>query len=286
LRAAVPLVSFLVIAAVELWLSGITPEGIMLIFTVVCLTTLLFGIRWGLGAWIIGTAVLTVVTFAPELGWLQLPFEAVPIRIMWGFDELLLYLFLLAIIIIPTHYLLQGLQQSLTAAATTADALEETNAALEQRVTERTAELQQALDTQAQQARELAESLAAQRMLNETITALSLPVIPLRDDVLVVPLIGTVDTRRARLLWSSLLEQVEHTNARLIFLDVTGVLTIDAQVAQLILRLTTATRLLGAQVVLVGIRPEVAQTLVNQGLDLSTVRTAATLQTGLRTLLR
>lgn len=287
-RAAVPLVLLYGVGLIEVALFGTTGDALVLFFTITALATLLFGVRYGLGVLGLSMVILIVASALTPFVGLTASYERLADPETLGPVQLIFYLFLVAIVIIPTNYLLQGLQHSLAQSAVAADALEATNrvleatnATLEQRVSERTAKLQQALETQAQQAQELQDSLTIQQTLTKTITALSLPIIPVRDDTLVVPLIGTIDTKRARLLSESLLTHIERVQARLVFLDVTGVVTIDTQVAQIILQITTATRLLGTQIVLVGIRPEVAQTLVTLGIDLSSVQTAATLQTGL-----
>jgi anti-anti-sigma regulatory factor len=160
-------------------------------------------------------------------------------------------------------------------------ALEETNSQLEQRIAERTAALEQSLAAQAAQAQALATSLAEQQRLNQTINDLSFPIIPVRNDTLILPLIGVLSTPRASALIETALKRIEQTRARRLFIDVTGVAVIDTLVAQALLRLAAAVRLLGATVTLVGIRPEVAQTLVSLGADFKEVRTAATLQEGL-----
>lgn len=154
-------------------------------------------------------------------------------------------------------------------------------AALELRVAERTSELAGTLAAQQAQAAELQASLDRQRMLNELLNALALPIIPVRDDVLVAPLVGNLDAARAQKLIGQVLVEIERRRARAIILDLTGVSMVDTHLAQTLIRTAEATRLLGAKSVLVGIRPEVAQTLVSLGADLASFYTAATLQEGL-----
>jgi rsbT co-antagonist protein RsbR len=161
------------------------------------------------------------------------------------------------------------------------EALVVSNAALEARVEERTAELRQSAEEQRAAAEQLQASLESQQSLNRVIAELSVPVIPISARTLVVPLVGNIDSTRAQQLLGSIQEQIEGRSARVVVLDVTGVAIVDTQVAAVLLRVATATRLLGAETILVGIRPEVAQTLVNLGVDLATLRTAATLQDGL-----
>lgn len=110
---------------------------------------------------------------------------------------------------------------------------------------------------------------------------LSTPIIPLTDDVVVMPLIGTIDSNRAQQVIETLLAGVVANRATTAILDITGVQVVDTQVANALLRAAQAVKLLGARVVLTGIRPEIAQTLVGLGLDLSGIVTRATLQSGI-----
>jgi anti-anti-sigma factor len=153
---------------------------------------------------------------------------------------------------------------------------------LEQRVAERTAELEQALDTREQTLNELRESISVREALEQTIQGLSSPVLPVLEGVLVMPLIGLIDSRRAALLMRSLLNAIEQHRATIVLLDVTGVPLVDTQVARVLLQAADATRLLGAEPILVGIRPELAQTIVGLGLDLSSLTTQADLQSSIR----
>ena len=153
---------------------------------------------------------------------------------------------------------------------------------LEQRVAERTADLQQVLDTQEETLNELREAISARQTLEKTIQELSSPVLPVLDGVLVMPLIGVIDSERAALLVTALLSAIEHHRARIVLMDVTGVPLVDTQVARVLLQAADAARLLGAEPILVGIRPELAQTIVGLGLDLSSLTTQADLQSGIR----
>jgi rsbT co-antagonist protein RsbR len=110
---------------------------------------------------------------------------------------------------------------------------------------------------------------------------LSTPLIPISDDTVVMPLVGTIDTRRAQQVIEGLLIGIVETHAQVAILDITGVPVVDTQVANALLRAAQAVKLLGAQVVLTGIRPEVAQTLVGLGVDLTGIVTRSTLQNGI-----
>lgn len=110
---------------------------------------------------------------------------------------------------------------------------------------------------------------------------LSTPLIPLSDQVVVMPLIGALDSQRAQQVLDTLLRGVADMRAQIAILDITGVPLIDSQVANALMRAAQAVQLLGAQVVLTGIRPEVAQTLVSLHIDLSTIVTRSNLQSGI-----
>lgn len=164
---------------------------------------------------------------------------------------------------------------------TMAERLAATLDGLEGRVRERTAELE-AANGEAQRAlAELREALAARDQLSATVRQLSSPVLPVLDEILVVPLIGAIDSERAALLTSDLLSAVERYRARYVLLDVTGVPVVDTLVARVLIEAASAVRLLGADVALVGIRPELAQTIVGLGVDLSALTSYADLQAGL-----
>ena len=119
------------------------------------------------------------------------------------------------------------------------------------------------------------------RAQEAALAELSTPLIPISDQVMVMPLIGAVDSRRAQQVLDALLEGVASSRALVAILDITGVPVVDTQVANALLRAAQAVKLLGAQVVLTGIRPEVAQTLVGLGADLSGIVTCGSLQTGI-----
>jgi anti-anti-sigma factor len=159
--------------------------------------------------------------------------------------------------------------------------LQQTLVSLEQRVADRTAALQQALTENEQTLRELNEALHMRDLLSRTVRDLSSPVLPVHDGVLVMPLIGVIDSERAAILTQSLLQAIEKHGARTVLIDVTGVPLVDTQVAAVLLQAAAATKLLGANPVLVGIRPELAQTIVGLGLDLRSMITRGTLQDGI-----
>ena len=110
---------------------------------------------------------------------------------------------------------------------------------------------------------------------------LSTPLIPITDDVVVMPLIGSMDSQQTQRVLSTLLEGVAASHARVAIIDITGVLVVDTQIANALVSAAQAVKLLGTQVVLTGIRPEVAQTMVGLGVDLKGLVTQGTLQSGI-----
>jgi rsbT co-antagonist protein RsbR len=114
------------------------------------------------------------------------------------------------------------------------------------------------------------------------IIEVSTPVIQIWDGILMAPLIGTLDSERTQQLMERLLERIVATNSGVALLDITGVPTIDTRTAQHLAETTTAVRLLGAQAVLTGVRPAIAQTLAHLGVDLGEITTRSSLAAGLR----
>jgi rsbT co-antagonist protein RsbR len=129
------------------------------------------------------------------------------------------------------------------------------------------------------------ERLTLQEQLIEAqrsaLRELSTPLIPITDDVVIMPLIGTIDSARAQQVMETLLEGIAHHSAETVILDITGVQVVDTQVANALIHAAQAVRLLGAQLVMTGIQPQIAQTLVHLGADLRDIITRSTLQAGI-----
>ncbi|WP_046179983.1 STAS domain-containing protein [Domibacillus tundrae] len=109
---------------------------------------------------------------------------------------------------------------------------------------------------------------------------LSAPLIPVFDKISVMPLVGTIDTERARQIMENLLEGVVSHRAEVVLIDITGVPVVDTMVAHHIIQAAEAVRLVGAKCTIVGIRPEIAQTIVNLGINLEDVTTTSTMKKG------
>lgn len=114
---------------------------------------------------------------------------------------------------------------------------------------------------------------------------LSAPLIPVMDRITIMPLIGTIDTERAKLIMENLLQGTINHNSEVVLIDITGVPVVDTMVAHHIIQAAEAVHLIGAKCILVGIRPEIAQTIVNLGIDLSDFATKSSLQKGFTTAL-
>ena len=112
--------------------------------------------------------------------------------------------------------------------------------------------------------------------------ALPISVIELWDGVLALPLIGTLDSERTQIVMESLLERIVETGSVIAIIDITGVPTVDTLIAQHLLKTVAATRLMGADCIISGIRPQIAQTIVHLGLTLGEVTTKATMADAIR----
>ncbi len=127
----------------------------------------------------------------------------------------------------------------------------------------------------------LEETLRQLEEQQAIIQALSTPLIPLNERAVLIPLIGTIDRQRAQRVLATLLQGINERRAAIAILDITGVPVVDVQVAQVLIESASASQLLGAQVLITGVRPEVAQTLVSLGAGLDRIITRPTLQDGI-----
>lgn len=128
-----------------------------------------------------------------------------------------------------------------------------------------------------QQSREQVIERQRQEMLE-----LSTPVVKIWDGVVALPLIGTLDSERTQIVMETLLQRIVDTGSTIAIIDITGVPTVDTLVAQYLLRTVAAAKLMGAECIISGIRPQIAQTIVHLGIDLSGVSTRASLADALQ----
>lgn len=129
---------------------------------------------------------------------------------------------------------------------------------------------------------ELQSSNTSRDQLAETIRALSSPILPVSQGVIVLPLIGLIDDQRAAILTDTMLHAIEQQHAHTLIIDITGVPLVDTHVAGALIQAAGAARLLGAETVLVGLRPELAQTIVGLGIDLSHLVSRSDLESGIQ----
>mgnify|MGYP001405676885 CR=1 FL=1 len=117
---------------------------------------------------------------------------------------------------------------------------------------------------------------------NSALQELSAPILPVMENITVMPLIGTIDTERAKLIMENLLEGVIKHNSEVVLVDITGVPVVDTMVAHHIIQAADAVHLIGGTCILVGIRQEIAQTIVNLGIDLKNYPTKSSLRKGFK----
>lgn len=129
-----------------------------------------------------------------------------------------------------------------------------------------------------------AEHAALQQQIinaqQDALREISTPLIPISDEIVIMPLVGTIDSMRAQQIMETLLEGVAHYQSELAILDITGVSMVDTQVAQALVRAAQAVKLLGARAILTGIKPQIAQTLVHLGVELEDIITYGSFQSG------
>jgi rsbT co-antagonist protein RsbR len=116
----------------------------------------------------------------------------------------------------------------------------------------------------------------------DEISEISTPVIRVWDGILALPIIGTLDSSRTQIVMENLLQEIVESGSSIAILDISGVPAVDSLVAQHLIKTVNATRLMGAECIISGIRPEIAQTVVHLGIDLSGITTKATLASALK----
>lgn len=180
---------------------------------------------------------------------------------------------------IPVHFhdelgvLAQSFNQMTQELAVAREQTEEWYQSLEQMVEDRTVALHREMEERTRLQDEVVNQAQA-------LVTMSTPLIPVSDRIIVMPLIGQLDSQRTEQILHTLLNGVQEQRAQVAILDITGVVVIDAFVAEVLINAAQAVRLLGASIILTGVRPEVAQTLVSLDADLSGIITCVTLQKG------
>ncbi|NOK71068.1 MAG: hypothetical protein GFH27_549279n57 [Chloroflexi bacterium AL-W] len=253
----------------------VTTLGTLLITVIVLPYLNLIGVRWLLtSTYFLG--ILTIV-----LGYLPSPIAlSIP---SWDLTFILIgsSVIVFAFLVFLLGQFSNQLLETITRIQKANTALEAAQTHLETQVVERTVHLQEALTTIEKRETQLHTTIADLQTSQMTIRELSAPIIPVAAQVLVAPLIGAIDSNRATIFTDMVLTAVEKQRTRLVILDITGVPVIDTQVAQVLVQTADAIRLLGAHVTLVGIRPEVAQTIVGLGVNLGDIQTHRDLEQAL-----
>jgi len=134
---------------------------------------------------------------------------------------------------------------------------------------------QKELESQLEKVNEQQKTILQQQ---DDLMELSSPVSKVWDNILILPVIGTLDSQRTQIMMENLLQKIVTTSCTMAILDITGVPTVDTQIANHLLKTVTSARLLGAECIISGISPAIAQTIVHLGIDLSSIKTKATLQ--------
>jgi anti-anti-sigma regulatory factor len=239
--------------------SGTNSGAIYTLFIPIVGATLLLSPFWSLGY--AGLALLTYVAIY-LIG--QNPVNKTPLGLLFN---VVLFGGYFGIVALLSFLAARGYEQQIQVGLTHAENLERARAELEERVAERT--------------RDLSGALEDVRRSAETIQQMSVPVLPIADGVLVLPLVGALDSQRAVLLTERLLDTIQRERAHMVLIDITGVPVVDTQVAGALIRASQAVQLLGAEPVICGIRAEVAQTVVGLGLDLGRLTSQRDLRSGL-----
>ncbi|RZN16006.1 MAG: PAS domain S-box protein [Methanosarcinales archaeon] len=129
---------------------------------------------------------------------------------------------------------------------------------------------------------DLKRLMEEEKKLSDAIMKLSTPIIQIWDDVLMIPLIGTIDAIRAEQILENLLEAIASTDAEVVIIDLSGIPTVDTEATHQLIKAASAAMMLGSKVIFTGISPDMAQTMTRLGIDLSTLKTRQTLSVGLQ----
>ncbi|NJK80738.1 MAG: STAS domain-containing protein [Chloroflexaceae bacterium] len=264
-----------------LYLYGLYGAGRFILFAMIIFLLVLFGQRASLIGFTVSLIAIVLVGGASALNIFVLPYQidisALPERLRtppYILADTVVFVLFISVILVGLISLLDRLSTSFEESAQAARAAE---AARQQA---------EAAREQAEAAREQAEQHAAalaqqtetlrrtEQQLRDLVQTLETPTVPLAHGVLLAPLIGVIDAGRAERLTERLLLDTQHHRARTVIIDIAGVVTIDTYVAQALMHTARALRLLGCQVVLTGVSPRVAETIVQLGINLTDLLTA------------
>jgi anti-anti-sigma regulatory factor len=280
IAALVLVTTILVVLSALLVLTGVEANvpSLMAFVVPVCLAGFLFQRR---GLWVTTAVSFAVVGTVAYLDSSQSPLVKLIASDTSLSYALVIFVFVVVLLALFLDRFGGGFREALAAAAAREQELDHLRQSLEATVAERTSRMEQALHDAEARADEQARLLMELEQQRAVVREMSVPVIPVSNSILVMPLVGVLDTERLRDLQAEALRSVVRTSARYLVLDITGVSLVDSQVAQGIMTVVEALRLLGAVAILVGIRPEIAQTIVGLGLHLRGLQTYSDLRLAL-----
>lgn len=274
-------IGLLFVIGVLLIMTGVRSSGAMLLTFALPITLAgLMGTRRLLIATIVFSSVVVATTIVLET--LHVPFVGIAASREGNIGgNLGGFIVIAALLGVFTALFERTLRTALQELKERNQRLEELHATLEVKIAERTGALQAALAEVKDRAAAQERLLEENRQQRAIIQGLSVPVLPVSANTLIIPLVGALDSERLDVLQNRALHALERSMAQRLILDISGVPLVDQQVAQGLLDVVRQTRLLGAETVLVGIRPEVAQALVEISDDLRHMRTYRDLEAAL-----
>ncbi|GAB4432335.1 MAG: hypothetical protein OHK0015_19680 [Chloroflexi bacterium OHK40] len=287
-QAAVLLIAIGLVAvqALGLLASGLVYASIMLaaMLTSIVFAGLLLGWLGGSAITLLSVGLAAAIGFLEASGYLNtgLPVETYRSLI---FSNVFVHACLAIFVLVMVVSFREALRAELARTQEQEVALRAARDSLQEQVAQQTVELRAAFEESEQRARELSSTLAALAQREATIRQLEAPIIPVMAGVILVPLIGQSGSEHMQMVGDRILAEIVERRAYDVIIDITSVSMIDTATAQQLLQLASSVRLVGARAVLVGIRPEVAQTIVSLGISL-TMPTYATLEQAVTSLLK
>ena len=286
LAALISSSSIILVMGTMLPLVGLTAGGAVLVLLVMAIVLAALLLRGRSLTWLVGLSCAAIALTAaledaglPPVGLLP-PVKNIP------FAYATVTIATLIILALLLHSFSRALSQAIEESLSAQGELETVRAAQAATIAQQTEELRLALNEAELREQHLGAALAELQQSQATVRALSAPAIPVLPGVLIVPLIGALDAGLAEQFSANVLMAVEQRRARQVLLDITGVAMIDRAVAQQVIQLGLAVRLLGAQLWLIGVRPEVAQALVSLGVSLGDIPTSPDLESAVTRLSR
>lgn len=263
-------------AIADLTNYGMAGEGRLLLLADVIVAALFLGHRAAISIAIISILTLLWISWALFTGVVVIPPEALnsAVRPDLLISGSLVFVFLLVVLLASILSIIKRLAQSLSEAEASNE--EATHARYQAEAAAQQALQQAALLSEQTMVLEQQKQalLAIEQQLRDLVATLETPTVALSNGILLAPIVGAVDSRRAQGLMKRLLQAVQEQRTRTVVVDITGVSTVDTQVAEALVHTAQALRLLGCSVILTGVTPHVAQSLVYLGIELGYIRTA------------